>query len=134
MNRPMLSNATLAATVALVAAIGVAAGPSLGSVPRGRPTPMVAEMLALVESERVQVAELRGALAGVRDAARALELQRRIERVKVDTEVSLLRVQIGYAQREGRSETAARLQRTLNMVLSPPGPGQASVRPTPSAR
>lgn len=106
----------------------------LTPAPRVKPTPMVAELLESIELERIQIAELRRALPGGRDRSQRLELQRRIERIKLDGEVARLRVQLGYAQREGRQAVAEVLERALQMIQSPAAPGQPSARPRPEAR
>lgn len=101
----------------------------LTPAPRVKPTPMVAELLASIELERTQIAELRRALPSGRDRTQRLELQRRIERLKLDGEVARLRVQIGYAQREGRPAVAEVLQRALDMIQPPVAAG---LRNTPA--
>jgi len=95
---------------------------------------MVAELLESIELERIQIAELRRALSGGRDRTQRLELQRRIERIKLDGEVARLRVQLGYAQREGRLSVAEVLERALQMLQSPAAPGQPSAPPRSEAR
>jgi len=104
------------------------------AAPRVKPTPMVAELLESIELERIQIAELRRALSGGRDRTQRLELQRRIERIKLDGEVARLRVQLGYAQREGRQSVAEVLERALQMLQSPAAPGQPSAPPRSEAR
>ncbi len=106
----------------------------LTAAPRVKPTPMVAELLESIELERIQIAELRRALPGGRDRSQRLELQRRIERLKLDGEVARLRVQIGYAQREGRPAVADVLQRALDMIKSPVSAGPRNTPPRAEAR
>ncbi|MCC6652667.1 MAG: hypothetical protein IT348_16060 [Candidatus Eisenbacteria bacterium] len=93
--------------------------------PRVKPTAMVAELLESVEGERLQIAELRRSLAGTRSHSHRLEIQRRIERIKLDGEVARIRVQIGYARREKRPAVAEALERALDMLQSPAAPGQS---------
>ncbi len=102
--------------------------------PRVQPTPLVAEMLQLVAAEREEVAALRGALTGLRDHRQALAILRRIEQIKLGTEIALLQVQITHAKREGRHEVAAELERALSVIQSPPGGGVSVARPATSAR
>ena len=106
----------------------------LTAAPRVKPTPMVAELLESIELERIQIAEMRRALPAGRDRSQRLELQRRIERIKLDGEVARLRVQLGYAQREGRQAVAVMLEQALQMIQSPAAPGQPSAPPQPQAR
>ncbi len=102
--------------------------------PRVKPTPMVAELLQSVEVERTQIAELRRSLASSRSSAHRLDLQRRIERIKLEGEVARIRVQIGYAQREGRRTVAESLEQALQMIQPPTTPGQSVARPSSDAR
>src|SRR5687768_5849181 len=46
------------------------------------PTPMVAELLAAVDQQKLQLGEIRKEIRRTRDHARRLELQRRVETIK----------------------------------------------------
>jgi len=143
MPRSLALSLLLAGSLALAAAdAGAQTAPAPTSpapptglfTPRVKPTPMVAELLQSVEAERAMVAELRRELSGSRSSTHRLEVQRRIERIKRAGEVARIRVQIGYAQREGRPAVAVVLERALHMIQSPAAPGQPTPRPVSDAR
>jgi hypothetical protein len=93
---------------------------------------MMAEMQAVLAAERERVAELR--LRGDKAATpdEAVAIQREIERVKFDTEISLLRVQAKHARAAGRTQVAARIEAAINELLSPPKPAAPADRPVPT--
>ena len=97
-----------------------------------RVRPMIAEMMAALESERSTLAELRARPLDHADPGAALALQREIERVKVETERTLLRIQASWARREGRLEVARAIEASLE-EMARPRPVRAGVRvPTPA--
>ncbi len=143
MSRSLALSMSFVVSIALSAAVAIAQTAAVPSTPeptaglftpRVKPTAMVAELLQSVEAERVQIAELRRALASKRSASDRLEVLRRIERIKLDGEVGRMRVQIGYAQREGRRAVAESLEKALSLIEPPATPGQPIARPVSDAR
>lgn len=96
--------------------------------PPRRIRPMFAEMLAALESEGVALAELRARPVDPADHDAQLARQREIERVKVETERSLLRIQASWARKEGRLEVARAIEASLE-EMARPQPVRAAVRP-----
>ena len=100
-------------------------------MPRGV-TPLVAELLRLVDLERQTLNELRAAMAQTSDPAQQLDLQRQVEAVKRDTQRALLRTQIEFARREGRAQVASELESALlrlDGVVTPPSGASIPVAP-----
>ena len=81
--------------------------------------PMVTEMRAVLETERVQFANLFARFRVAPDGAAALAVQREIEQLKVGTEISLLRIQADYARRAGRISQAAELEKVITELQAP---------------
>ena len=95
-------------------------------------SPMRLEMQALLAAEHEQVLALRERAAKAPSADEALALQREIEKLKFDTEVSLLRVQAKHARAAGRTEVATRIEAAVTELLSPPKVMAPAARPVPS--
>ncbi len=87
-----------------------------------RLSPMGLEMQQVMDKEKEALAGLQARFAAARDAAAALAVQREIERLKVETEVALLRIQAGYARRAGQLEAAQRIEAAIEGILNPVKP------------
>jgi hypothetical protein len=94
---------------------------------------MVAEVLAAMEEQRVQIVALRREIEAARGSSHVLELQRRIEALKRDTEIRILRIQATHARAVGRREVAERLEQAILALSAPPARGVPMERPAPSA-
>lgn len=82
-------------------------------LPRPRPTPRVRRLLEVATEGRQQLAALRLELAGTRDHARVLELERRLEAVKVETDLRLFRLQATFAREDGAVDVAERFEAAI---------------------
>ena len=82
-------------------------------------SPMFAEMMQALERERVAIAELQARFARATSPAQALEIQRAIERQKLETEVAVLRIQVTHARREGKVEAAAQIEAAIEELTKP---------------
>ncbi len=114
------------------AAAAPAATPDTITVARER-NPIMADVRAALEREREQVEALRVRLRGVTDHRAALAIQREIERVKLETEVSILRIQAGAARKAGRLALAKQIDEAIESLLAPPAPATPVTRPAPRA-
>ncbi len=132
---PSLADAppTTAARPAAVAQAepAVATGDSLPAA--RRMSPAMLDVLAVLDSEREQIEALRVRLRQVRGHREALEIQRDIERVKLDTEAAILRIQAEAARRAGHAALAERLEIAARDLLAPPVATTTAVRPAPRA-
>lgn len=109
-----------------------AALPDTASLRRAT-SPMMLEVRAALDREREQVETLSARLKAKPGAREALALQREIERVKLDTEATLLRIQAGAARRAGHAALAERLEIAARDLLAPPTATATAARPTPRA-
>jgi CBS domain containing-hemolysin-like protein len=110
-----------AATAEIGASAEVAPQP-VGIVQPRTIAPLVAELLAVVAQEQKTLAELRNQIAKTHNNTVALDLQRQVEAVKRETELTLLRIQAAHARREGRLEVAARLDEIILHRTTPQAP------------
>jgi hypothetical protein len=97
------------------------------------PSPLMLEVRAALEREREQVEALRARLKEKPGDREALALQREIESVKLDTEVTILRIQAGAARRAGHAALAERLEIAARDLLTPPAATTTAARPAPRA-
>jgi len=91
-------------------------------VPRRPRTPMDIELRGVLDRQREALAALHARFRGAKDDVAALAIQREIDRVKRDTEISLLRVQADWARRSGRSEAASQIEAAIEQILHPRAP------------
>jgi hypothetical protein len=76
----------------------------------------VERVVALLESERAELAGLRARLAAASDDATAATLQATIEATKLRTRQDVLRVQIEWAKSAGMVERTRSLERSLDQL------------------
>jgi hypothetical protein len=101
--------------------------------PRRPVNPLYAGITALIEAEGEQLRVLARRLDATRDSEAAMAIQREIEQVKVQTELSILRLQSEHARRSGKAALADRLDAAIREMQEPrPAPKPAS-RPAPGA-
>ena len=105
--------------------------PNAPAIKKPAPSPMVAEMIALLATQDQKLADLGARQGKARTNEEALAVQREIQDLKQGTEISLLRIQATYARREGRVQDADRLEATIRDLVSPPKLNSASARPAP---
>lgn len=105
---------------------------ALAPAPVRAASPMLLEMQALLAAEHEQVLVLRERAAKAANADDAMALQREIEKLKFDTEVSLLRVQAKHARAAGRTEVATRIEAAISELVNPPKLKAPAVRPVPT--
>jgi hypothetical protein len=111
-----------------------ASGSAAAVAPDPRPPtldPMVAEILAAMEEQRSRIVALRREIESTQSSAHALELQRRIESLKRDTEIRILRIQVTHARAAGRREVAERLEQAILALSAPPPRGVPGDRAAP---
>jgi hypothetical protein len=123
-----------AAAPASAATVGVTPAPATPPA-AGRPSALMTEIRAALDAERDRVVALDARVRACTDRRQALALQREIESVKRDTEVTLLRIQATHARRAGRTALADRLEAAVAEMLAPPPPAATPVvRPEPAGR
>lgn len=95
--------------------------------------PWMREVRVALDREREQIAGLRVRLQQKPDHQAALALQREIEKVKLDTEVAILRIQADAARKAGHAALAERLEVAAKDLLTPPAVTTLATRPAPRA-
>jgi hypothetical protein len=103
----------------LAPAAPATAAPAAAGVAR-RPTPMVADILAAIDEQRGVLRALKARLSKTQDRREVIEIHRAISTAKLETEVRLLRIQAGYARREGRLEAATHLEAAITAMSAAP--------------
>jgi hypothetical protein len=91
-------------------------------IPKRPRTPMDVELFAVLDRQREALAALRTRFREAKDDRTALAVQREIDRVKRDSEISLLRVQADWARRAGRIEAASQIEAAIEQILHPKAP------------
>jgi len=83
-------------------------------------TPMMAEIEALLKAEAEALADLNASFQQARDETEALAVQEEISRIKVETELNILRVQIRHARAAGHEDVAVKLEAAIEKMTNPP--------------
>jgi hypothetical protein len=118
----------------LVAAVSLAADPNVETkvVPATtgevralaqEPTPMVKEILASQEAARLEIEELKRRYAATTDDPTAQEIMREIARVKRESYVEMMRIQLRYARERGDDEAVVELEDIVTRMESSPRKG-----------
>jgi len=94
-------------------------------------TPMMREIRALTDAEKIQLDELKLRLESATSQAAHLEALAEIGRLKRDTEIGILEIQLKHAREAGRSETVAKLEESIRNLQSPPRRGVPQPRAEP---
>ena len=81
---------------------------------------MMVEIEALLAAEAEAVADLHARFQATTNETAALAIMMEIGRVKVETELNILRVQIRYARADGRVDVAEELEAAIEKMTSPP--------------
>ncbi len=92
-------------------------------------SPMMVEIRAVLDEERASLKVLHERFRAAKDADAAIAIQREIARVKLDAEVSVLRVQAKHARAAGRADVAANLEAAIQQMLEPEAPPPSAPRP-----
>ncbi len=97
-------------------------------------SPLMAELRAALDAERVRHDELEARFHAATDERAALEIQREIETLARDTELQILRIQIDHARRAGREEVAQAAEAAIAEMTAPRPTPQPQDRPAPVNR
>ena len=95
-------------------------------------SPMLQTIKAAWQEQAAAQAKLDAELAAAPDARAALEVQQRIDIAMRDFEIRVLRIQLDFARREGRTEVAERLAASIEAMVSPPSLRTPVERPAPA--
>lgn len=100
-------------------------------VPAPEISPMMAEIQATIDAATETVAELNVRYREATDQATALALAKEAARVKHESRVAVMQIQLRYALEEGREDTALKLEEAIARMTAPPRVGQPRPRPVP---
>ena len=93
---------------------------------------MALQIAAVLDNEQTQLKQLKARMAGAKDATTFLSIQREVEKLKVETEIALLRIQSGHARRQGLKAVADRIDAAIEEMLKPVPRGEPIARPAPN--
>ena len=91
-------------------------------------TPMHQEIFAALDQEKAQVDELNARVNKNMPASEFLALQQQIEETKKAAQVSVLEIQLRYAEQEGRQAQVAELTESLDLIRHPLSPAETVKR------
>ncbi|MFH1841940.1 MAG: hypothetical protein ABIF77_01935 [bacterium] len=108
--------------------------PTVAAVASDQPlTPRMQEITALIEAERETLRQLQAQLDAALDQDTHLQIIKKIEQLKLDTEIGILEIQLKYARLEGKLDTVAELEEAILKLTSSPEPGEPQPRPAPES-
>lgn len=94
-----------------------------GETPTRVLSPMMVEINAAIETARIEVADLKLRYeAAVIDEA-AMEIMREVVRVKHESRVEVMRIQLRYARLDGNDELVSELEEIVTKMTAPPVKG-----------
>jgi hypothetical protein len=117
--------------VASLPAGAQAAAAAVDPTIEGRCSPMMGEIDSLLAAQREELTALQERFDRAANEVDALELQRAIERLKMQTEASILRTQARYARLAGQLRVAQEIEATLESLSEPAQPAPPNDRFAP---
>ncbi len=117
--------------------------PAEGASPEGLPapgalasqqrplTPMHAEIQRVIEDEKAAVAALQARFEQTKDPVTAMEVQKQVQDTKIQTEITILQIQVRYARQEGHNDVATQLESAIKEMTTPKAAGTPIDRPAP---
>jgi hypothetical protein len=97
-------------------------------------SPMMAEIQATIDAAQETVAELNVKYHAAPDQTTALALAKEVARVKHESRIAVMQIQLRYALEEGREDTARKLEEAIGRMTAPPRVGQPRPRPMPASK
>jgi len=91
-------------------------------------SPMMQEIQIAMETARLQVADLKLRHDAAVNDEEAMDIMREVVRVKRESRVEMMRIQLRYARLDGNTELVAELEDIVSRMTAPP------VRGVPQAR
>jgi hypothetical protein len=112
--------------IILAALVVFSAGGALfaaDQIPAREPSPMMMEISASMEAARLEVADLKLRYEATADNETAMEIMREVARVKRESRVEMMRIQLRFARLDGNDELAGELQEIVAKMIAPPRKG-----------
>ena len=86
-------------------------------------SPMMMEIQAAMETARLQVAELKRRHDDTVNDEEAMDIMREAARIKRESRVEMMRIQLRYARQDGNAEQVAELEDIVIRMTAPPVKG-----------
>jgi len=83
-------------------------------------SPMMTEIMASMEVTRLEVADLKLRYEAATDNQAAMEIMREVTRVKKESRVEMMRIQLRYARLDGNDELVTKLEEIVARMTAPP--------------
>ena len=83
-------------------------------------SPMMTEIKASMEAARLEVADLKLRYELETDDQAAMEIMREVARVKKESRVEMMRIQLRYARLDGNDELVTKLEEIVARMTAPP--------------
>jgi hypothetical protein len=120
---------TLLIIIAGLVAIGTGSALFAADQPAAPPearelSPMMMEITASMEIARLEVAGLKLRYEAAVDNETAMEIMREVARVKKESRVEMMRIQLRYARLDGNDELVAELEEIVTRMTAPPVKGE----------
>ncbi len=93
-------------------------------------SPMMTEIMASMEAARLEVTDLRLRYEATTDNETAMEIMREVARVKKESRVEMMRIQLRYARLDGNDELVIKLEEIVAKMTAPPVKGVPIQRST----
>ena len=98
-------------------------------------TPMIAEIRAVLETSRLEVADLAAQGPAYPGHEAEVALQKEISQLKQQAELDILAIQARYARADGKEDLAQQIEASIAAIISPPAPAAPTeVRPAPETQ
>jgi len=76
------------------------------------------EMRTLLLQERETLDQLYTQFKAEQDPLLSFEIQKQIQQLKIETEISVIRIQADHARKDGREEDAKRIEQELSVMIN----------------
>lgn len=98
-------------------------------------SPMIAEIRAVLETSRLEVADLTAQGPAHPGHEADLAMQKEISQLKQQAELDILAIQARYARADGKEDLAQQIEASIEAIISPPAPAAPTeVRPAPETQ
>ena len=94
-------------------------------------SPMMVEIESAMEATRLEVADLKLQYEAAVSDEQAMEIMREVARVKRESRVELIHIQLRHARLAGNEELVTQLEEVIARMTAPPVKGTPIHRPVP---
>ena len=94
-------------------------------------SPLMTEINAAMEAARQEVADLKLQYEAAVDEKEAMEIMREVAKIKRESRVEMMRIQLRHARLAGNDELVIQLEEVIIRMTAPPVKGTPIARPVP---